>query len=106
MSKVLTIASLILVSFFAGCATYWYQEGKSFDECKQDRAECGDELLKRSDFRGLTVDYEVKFMENCMGRRGYRLATSEDLPLDIRREEPDTSLHWRTHGAAGTLEED
>jgi len=105
MTKVLTIASLILVSFFAGCATYWYQEGKGFEECKRDRAECRNELLKRSDLRGLTMDYEVKFMEDCMGQRGYRLATAEDLPLDMRREEPDTTFHWQTVGVAGTIEE-
>ncbi len=97
--------SMVIVSLCAGCATYWYQEGKTFDECKQARTECRAELLKRSDLRGLTVDYEVKFIQNCMGQRGYRIVTGEELPLDIRREEPEATLHWRTVGVAGTIEE-
>ena len=99
---ILLLATLFVVM---GCSTYWYQEGKSFDQCKRDRAECRTELLKRSDLKNLTVQYEVKFMENCMTERGYRLVTQEELPLDVKREEPDTSLHWRTVGVAGTLSE-
>jgi len=106
MKKYIAIVSILIpTALFAGCSTYWYQEGKSFDECKQARTECRAELLKRSDLSGLTVDYEVKFIENCMGQKGYRLVTAEDLPLDMRREEPDTTFHWRTVGVAGTIEE-
>ncbi len=106
MRKCLTVMlSMVIVSLCTGCATYWYQGGKTFDECRQARTECRAELLKRSDLKGLTVDYEVKFMENCMNQRGYRIVTAEDLPLGVRREEPDTTLHWRTVGAAGTIEE-
>ena len=86
-----------------GCSTYWYQEGKSFEECKQTRKECRSELLKHSDLKNLTVQYEVKFIENCMIEKGYKLVAQDELLLDVKREEPDTSLHWRTHGVAGTL---
>lgn len=101
----LTISLLLSGMFLlTGCSTYWYQEDKSFEECKQARAECRAELLKRSDLKNLGVDYEVKFIENCMGKKGYRLLTQDKLPLDIKRETPDTSFHWRAHGVAGTLD--
>ena len=102
---IMRILLLVILCVVAGCSTYWYQEGKSFDQCKKDRAECRAELLKRSDLKNLTVQYEVKFIKNCMAERGYRLVTQDKLPLDVKREEPDVSLHWRTNGVAGTLKE-
>ena len=53
---------LILLLFMlltTGCSKYWYQEGKTFDECKQDRAECFAGLEKHSDFANPTVKYEI-----------------------------------------------
>lgn len=88
----------------AGCAKYWYQEGKSFDECKKARAECFEELKKRTDFSSPTVEYEMKYMNECMQEKGYRQVSAKELPLDVRREEPESSLHWRTRGLAGTVE--
>ena len=96
------VSFLVLVP--AGCAKYWYQEGKSFDECKRARAECFEELKKRTDFSSPTVEYEMKYMNECMQEKGYRQVSAKELPLDVRREEPDSSLHWRTRGLAGTVE--
>jgi len=93
-----------LVFLPAGCAKYWYQEGKSFDECKKARAECFEELKKRTDFSSPTVEYEMKYMNECMQEKGYRQVSAKELPLEVRREEPESSLHWRTRGLAGTVE--
>lgn len=91
-----------------GCQpTYWYQEGRTFDECKADQADCQAELEKRTDRHHMS-DYERRFMEDCMRRRGYRLAADDDLPLDIKREEPNTvsAVPWnRFYGVAGSLDE-
>lgn len=101
------IALLIFVSviflFSSGCAKYWYQEGKSFEECEQARVECFQELQKRTNFSGQTVDYEIKYMNECMQKKGYREVSAKELPLDSKRQEPETSLHWRTRGLAGSL---
>lgn len=99
--------SLVLCAFvllWSGCAKYWYQEGKSFDECKQARAECFGELKKRTDFSGPFMDYEIKYMNQCMQGKGYREVSAKELPMDVRREEPDTSLHLQARGIAGTIE--
>lgn len=92
----------------AGCQpVYWYQQSKTFDECKADFADCRAELLERSDRQHMS-DYERRFMENCMQQRGYRLVPSGDLPLDVKREEPNavTAVPWnRFWGFAGSLDE-
>jgi hypothetical protein len=86
-----------------GCAQYWYQEGKTFDECLQDRDDCFRSLQKRTDFVS-TGDYEFEYMEQCMQEKGYRLVKEGDLPLEARRQQPDSSLHWRAKGLAGQVE--
>lgn len=50
----------------SGCSKYWYQEGKTFEECRVDRAKCFEELKQRSDFSDSYADYEIKFMNECM----------------------------------------
>jgi hypothetical protein len=89
----------------SGCARYWYQEGKTFEQCKQDQSDCLAELKKRSDFRGGSADYEFKFMAECMKQKGYRLVPEGELPLSARRERPDLTLHYRLKGLAGDLPE-
>lgn len=100
-----TVVGLCLV---AGCEpAYWYQEGRTFNECKADQADCRAELLERTDRHHLS-DYERRFMEDCMQQRGYRLVPDKDLPLDVRREEPNgvTAVPWnRFYGVAGSIEE-
>jgi hypothetical protein len=92
----------------AGCQpAYWYREGRTFDETKADFADCRAELIKRTDRHHLS-DYERRFMEDCMEQRGYRLVRSSDLPLEVKREEPNvvTAVPWnRFYGFAGTLDE-
>lgn len=94
-----------LFFFPTGCAKYWYQEGKTFEECKQTREECFEGLRKRTDFSSPTVDYEIKYMNECMREKGYREVSAKELPLEVKREEPDTTLNWRARGLAGTLTE-
>ena len=98
-------AILILITLlpFAGCTTYWYQAGKTIDECKGDRLGCLEELKKySSDWREMG-NYEFKFMEDCMRQKGYTLLKEGELPLRVKREDPDRLLHARLHGVAGTL---
>ena len=88
----------------AGCTQYWYQEGKTFQECQLAQRECFQELQKRTDFVG-TMDYEFEYMTQCMREKGYRLVKGSELPMDAKRERPDSALHWRTKGIAGHLDE-
>ena len=99
-----TLITLLFILSISGCSKYWYQEGKTFDECKQDRAQCFAELKKRSDFSSPTVEYEMKFMNECMIEKGYREVSQDELPLDVKRQEPESTFHWRVRGIAGSLE--
>ncbi len=100
-----TVVALCLT---AGCPQkYWYQEGKTFDECRADRTDCRAELLKRTDLRYVS-DYERRFVEDCMRQRGYRLVPEKDLPLDAKREDADvpSEVPWaRSYGVAGSIGE-
>jgi hypothetical protein len=49
------------------------------------------------------MEYELKFMNDCMWKKGYREVSQEELPLDAKRQEPESSFHWRTRGIAGSL---
>jgi hypothetical protein len=90
----------------AGChQMYWYQEGKTFAECRADHEDCWAELLKRIDWR-YAGSYQYRFMENCMRERGYELIAQKDLPLDIKREGPEVPSYvpWiHAYGVAGAL---
>lgn len=90
--------------FTAGCTKYWYQEGISYKQCLKDREECFRELQRRTDFVN-TGNYEFEFMAQCMQERGYILVTEDKLPMEVKRTEPETSLHWRMKGLAGRLDE-
>ncbi len=94
------------LSLVAGCGQkYWYQEGKTFEECKADRAACRAELLKRADTRQLG-EYERKYMEDCMQQRGYRLVSEKELPLAAKREDSDIPSELpraRGYGVAGSI---
>lgn len=104
MQKWLIIFSLPFLLFCTGCSQYWYQPDNTFDQCKQDRLECFEQLKKRTDFGYATVDYEVDFIKNCMTEKGYQLVAQDQLPLNAKRHEPAKSLHWRTNGIAGKIE--
>ena len=100
---VMVIMLVVLMCFCGGCETYYYQSNLPIEQCKKDRENCVDELKKYSTFQEIG-DYELKFMEDCMVQKGYLLVTEDKLPTKVRREEPDTSLHWKLHGVAGTVE--
>jgi len=103
MKMRLTLITLLLMLFTSGCSKYWYQESKTFNECKQDQAECFTELQKHSDFSNPTVEYEIEFMNDCMMEKGYIEVSQDKLPLDAKRQEPESSFHWRARGVAGSL---
>jgi hypothetical protein len=45
-------AALVLIAAVcvcSGCAKYYYQEGKTFEQCKRDYEECAAERAKRED---------------------------------------------------------
>lgn len=93
----LLLACLVCLS--VGCAKYYYQEGKTFEQCAADRADCLSELKKRlgTEYQQ-PGSYEYEFMEDCMNRKGYRLVTENELPLDVKRQDPDTSLRGQLYG--------
>jgi hypothetical protein len=96
------VLGALMLCCVSGCTQYWYQEGKSFTECQQDRSACFEDLKKRSDLSG-NLDYEFKFMEECMKEKGYQLVTEDKLPLNARRQDPDVTLHWFMKGIAGSV---
>ena len=110
MKKYVVLLPLCLICLFTGCAKYYYLESKTFNECAWDRADCLFELKKRlaseSENSG---GYKHKFLENCMKERGYRLVTEDKLPLEIKRQDPDSGLrgylYGHRRGTAGALDE-
>ncbi len=89
-----------------GCQRmYWYQDGKTFDECRADYEDCQAELLKRTD-RRYASSYKYRFLDNCMRERGYEVVAEKGLPLDVAREDPMVPSDWpgvHAYGVAGTL---
>lgn len=106
MARSLAITLLVTICFSSGCAKYWYQEGKTIGECKQDRRMCFEGLKKYSPNWQDMGEYEFKFMEDCMKQKGYQLVTEKKLPLKVQREDPDRWQHFRLKGAVGTLDEE
>ena len=109
MKKFTCQGLLILISMciFSGCTKYWYQEGKTIDECKKERLACFEELKDySSDWRDMG-QYEFEFMTNCMKEKGYRLFREDKLPLRVKREDPDRwQGHARFKGVAGIPDEE
>ncbi len=103
MNIKLVLPIIIVLLLSCGCSQYWYQEAKTFDQCDRDRQDCFNELNKRTDFGNVTAEYEVKFMEDCMAKKGYHAVEQDQLPVEVKRQEPPTSLHWRAKGIAGKL---
>lgn len=101
LTAILTL--VVLTCFSSGCTTYYYQQNTAIDQCKLDRRLCVAELRKYSTLNQFG-EYERKFIENCMKQKGYSLITKNKLPVKVRREEPEQTLHWRIHGIAGTVE--
>ena len=88
-----------LICLFTGCSKYYYQESKSFNECAKDRADCVDELQKRLAGQSQRPGgYEYKYIEDCMKHKGYRLVTENKLPLNVKRQDPDSSFQGQLYG--------
>ena len=105
MRRVIAITLILIpMLLFTGCTTYWYQANKTIDECKQARMECLDELKEYSSNWIEMGDYEFKFMEDCMRQKGYSLLKEKDLPLRVKRENPDLLMDARLRGVAGAIE--
>lgn len=109
MKSWMALALTVVICLCGGCAKYYYQGGKTFEQCKKDCDDCAAELAKRVTNNKPGV-YEHKFMEDCMTRKGYITITEDELPLSVKREDPDLSLrgliYGRRRGLAGTLEEE
>lgn len=98
----LTAIALLLASallLLGGCSQYWYQEGKSFEECQRDLEAAHAEAFRYSS-RG-SNRYESGFVREAMEARGYELVKRRDLPPDTYWE--DTCV-FGVPGAAGTVE--
>ena len=101
MARVLVVLLLAVACFCAGCGTkYWYQIGKTFDECYADHRTCYEEL------ETLTTQTqfgkrELKIINDCMRRKGYRLIAEDRLPYPTRSLRPDRTIHYRLRGIAG-----
>ena len=108
MKNFMVLLLLGLICLSAGCSKYYYQEGKSFEECAKDRIDSFSEMKKRMSTSETPGSYEYKFIEDCMKQKGYKLVTENKLPLDVKRLDPDTSLQGQLYGArrgiAGTLD--
>ena len=70
MKKILTITLLTLMCCFAGCKSYWYQEGKTFKECGRDLSECRSEMQKYSDKSINLGVYDLKYEKAGMEEKG------------------------------------
>ena len=104
MKRYLTFIILTALLYcLTGCAQYWYQEGKTYNECAADLKECQEEMLKYADVNAIKVGgYESKFIKECMTEKGYKSVTEDKLPLRVKRKDPPK---WYMSGIAGTLDE-
>lgn len=103
MRLILTGLLLLSASMAGGCAKYWYQEGRSFTQCRRDLASCHSEATRYSDVErtsGLGM-YESKFVDECMRTKGYDLVPEKRLPVRVKRE---SSPVFGFPGVAGTLD--
>lgn len=111
MTRFATASALIVVCFFAGCTKYYYQEGKTLEECRQDAKACYAELKtyrapENEEDPGrynMVYDYEGSFLDTCMEEKGYSVVSEQKLPLKVKREDPD---RWskKYRGLAGALD--
>jgi len=94
---------LLSIGFLGGCAKYWYQDGKSFDETTRALEACQVEASRYADVnRTLGLGgYTEKFVKECMRKNGYDLVREKELPLRVKRE---SSPVFGFAGIAGTID--
>ena len=66
MAKLLFIALLLAQLVFSTGCTYWYQESRSYENCRSDLAQCVDEMEKYADPKGtdsIRLRTETRMME-------------------------------------------
>lgn len=107
--KNIAITLALIGLTMAGCQShYWYQEGKTFEECRRDCFECNYEAGKYARGVGVTFhEYPYSWglpsggptslhygtggrsraglRYDCMQAKGYRLVPKEQLPLEMRQ---------------------
>ena len=107
MKSLTVLLSLSFVLLLAGCGRYYYQEGKTYNECARDWAGCVAQLQQQKKVLDWGA-YEYTFVEDCMKRKGYKLVGEGKLPLDAKRRDPDRStlglLRGRRQGVAGAVQ--
>jgi len=105
--KTLILILLGLACFLPGCGKYYYQEAKSFAQCREDCTQCVVELDQYRDAYArynAAYDYEGKFMDTCMTGKGYKIVSEHKLPPNVRRQKPDPwDLYDR--GLAGAIDD-
>lgn len=80
MNRVVSTICLLLIVSVAGCGTYWYQSGKTLEQCCQDSRECIYDANKHA----YTYIDASSLYRQCMNVRGYQQLFKEDLPMGIR----------------------
>lgn len=107
--KIVAVILLVCVSllFTTGCGSYWYQDGKSYEECRADIKECLTELRKYQDLNSSYSNtfYAEDFEKDCMQNKGYRLYSENKLPLRVKRQTLSGTLS-SSYGIAGRLKEE
>jgi hypothetical protein len=99
MRNIFVVILLVLVS---GCTKYWYNPSRTFEQCEYDRLQCFKQLGKLSDLNSST-NYKLEYMKECMKDKGYKLVGENKLPLDVKRQAPDNTIHWQLKGISGRL---
>jgi hypothetical protein len=103
MTRLTIVLFAVLLGLSAGCASttkYWYQEGKTFEQCYEDHRVCYEELVRLSAPSSFG-DHELNFIEDCMKSKGYRLVPEDRLPYPTKTLGPNRSIHRRLRGLAG-----
>lgn len=103
MKQILIILILAVMLSFTSSCTYWYKQGKTFQDCEQDLHQCYCELKKYSDMDSIN-SYEDNFMKDCMRAKGYTLFSEDDLPKYVKRQDPEMNTFWLLAGISGTVE--
>ncbi len=103
MRFILTAVLLTTALLLGGCAKYWYQEGRSFHQCRKDLAASQAEAMRYSDVErtdGFGL-FEGKFVRQSMEEKGYHLVGEGKLPTRVKRE---SSPVFGIPGIAGTID--